>query len=134
MTKRKFDDWNARKELANAGWNVQKQDAVKFNGGVESLAHANLKLVVAWYLKQECGYRVDTEVEMDGGEVDVVAWKADDIIIVECETSPTQEVISDKIDRYVKDQPPRECWILNVNNAPANIHECYAWVADEIGL
>ncbi|WLW38126.1 hypothetical protein [Halorubrum tailed virus BLv36] len=132
--KRKFNDWNARKELEKSGWDVSKQDCVKFNSGSETLAHANLKLTVAWYLKQECGYRIDTEVEMPEGEVDVLAWKGSDIIIVECETSPTQAVVSDKISRYVENQPPRECWVLNVNDAPEERSTCYKWVSEEIGL
>jgi len=132
--KRKLDDWNARKELERAGWDVSKEDAVKFNSGSETLAHASLKLTVAWYLKQECGYRIDTEVEMSNGEVDVLAWTAGDIIVVECETSPTEAVVSDKIARYVENEPPRECWVLNVNDAPEERSTCYRWVSEELGL
>lgn len=132
MTKRQAEDYKQRKRLENSNWNIQKRDAVHFNGGSETLAHANLKLIVAWYLKYEQGYRVDTEVEMPDGEVDVLAWNAEDIICVECETSPTDDVIADKIERYVNGQPPRECFVLNVNEAPANIHECYEWVSEQL--
>jgi hypothetical protein len=134
MTKRQRDDYQARTTLHNAGWTISKQDSVKFNSGSETLEHADLKLVVCWYLKQECGYRVDTEVEMDHGEVDVVAWKENDIVLVECETEPTKDVISDKISRYVTNQPPRECWVLSVNDAPEKLMERYQWVSEEIGL
>jgi hypothetical protein len=134
MSKRKFNDWNARKELDEAGWDVSKTDSVKFNSGSETLSHANLKLTVAWYLKQECGYRIDTEVEMGSGEVDVLAWRESDIIVVECETSPTDAVVSDKIKRYVHDEPPRECFVLNVNDAPEERSTCYRWVQEELGL
>jgi len=134
MNKRQKDDYETRKTLERNGWKVQKQDAVKFNGGTENLPHATLKLISAWYLKQECGYRIDTEVEMSNGEVDVLAWTAEDIIVVECETSPTEAVVSDKIARYVKDEPPRECWVLNVNDAPEERSTCYRWVSEELGL
>jgi len=131
--KRKWNDWNTRKELSREGWEVAKQDSIKFNSGSETLAHADLKLVVSWYLKQQ-GYRIDTEVEMSNGEVDVLAWTAEDIIVVECESSPTQSVVSDKIARYVENEPPRECWVLNVNDAPQELHNRYKWVAEELGL
>jgi len=133
-TKREYDDYTTRTVLENAGWQVEKQDAVKFNSGSETLPHASLKLITCWYLKQECGYRVDTEVEMPHGDVDVLAWDANDIIIVECETAPTDEVISDKIARYVDGQPPRECWVLNPNEMPEKTLEAYEWVSEEIGL
>jgi hypothetical protein len=131
--KRKWNDWNTRKELSRAGWDVSKQDSIKFNSGSETLAHADLKLVVSWYLKQQ-GYRIDTEVEMSNGEVDVLAWTAEDIIVVECETSPTQSIVSDKIARYVENEPPRECWVLTVEDAPQELHNRYKWVAEELGL
>jgi len=134
MTKRDRAEYEARTTLQKAGWDVQKQDSVKFNGGSETRSHAHAKLTVAWYLKYECGFRVDTEVEMGDGEVDVVAWEEDDIVVVEVETSPTDDVVKDKIGRYVKGQPPRECWLLNVGEIPSDIHEAYEHIANKIGL
>jgi len=128
------NDYEPRKRLKRAGWDVSKPDTVSFNAGSETRAHVHLKLSVAWYLKYECGYRVDTEVEMSHGEVDVLGYKADDIIIVECETKPTDDVVSDKINRYVEGQPPRECWVLPVEDCPADIHEAYKWIKQELGL
>jgi len=71
---------------------------------------------------------------MPEGEVDVVGYSTDDIIIVECETSPTDGVISEKLDKYIHGEPPRDMFLLNVNKAPTDIFECYEWVAEEIGL
>jgi len=132
MNKDQFDKLGSHITLNEADWKVGK--ASRYNSGSETLAHSSLKHVVGHYLTHECGYRVSFEVEMPQGEVDVVAYSTDDIIIVECETSPTEDVIEDKLERYIHGEPPRECFLLNVNDAPADIFECYEWVSEEIGL
>jgi len=132
MDKDQYDKLGSHMTLTNADWHVSK--ASRYNSGSETLAHSSLKHIVGHYLTHECGYRVAFEVEMPQGEVDVLGYSTDDIIIVECETSPTDDVIQEKLDKYVHGEPPRDMFLLNVNDSPANIFECYEWVAEEIGL
>lgn len=133
MTKRQFEDWRGRKRLTDKGWDVQKKDAIKFNSGSETTKHLMCKTLVGQYLKQAKGYRIDSEVTHEKrGEIDIVAWKADDIISVECETDPTDKVISDKVNRYVRGTPMRECFVIPVNEMPTEMEEAYQWVANQL--
>jgi len=134
MTKRQQALWKQRKELADSGWNVEKRDSVHFNEGSETLNHAELKLVTCWYLKRELDYRVDTEVELDAGEVDVLAYNAEDIIVVEIETNADRATITDKIKRYITDEPPRDIFVIDPAEAPRELMQRYEFVAEEIGL
>jgi hypothetical protein len=80
------------------------------------------------------GYNVSFEVNHpERGEADIVAWNQDDILCVECETDPKDEVISDKLDRYVKNGSPiREMFVLNPLEMPAEWMEVYKWVDQEL--
>lgn len=119
------------RELQSAGWDARKETSISFNSGSETLAHAQCKFLTGWCY-HERGFRVNSEVEMDKGEVDILAYNAEESIVVECETSPTDDVVSDKINRYVFDQPPRECFILNVNEMPLHALEGLGWVKDQL--
>ena len=134
MTSRTQALWKQRRELADAGWDVSKRDSVHFNEGSETLNHAELKMVTCWYLKHELDYRVDTEVELSAGEVDVLAYSEDDIIVVEIETKADRATITDKIKRYVTDEPPRDMFVIDPVEAPSELMERYEFVATEIGL
>ena len=134
MTKREKALWTQRKELADAGWDVSKRDSVHFNEGSETLNHAELKMVTCWYLKHELNYRVDTEVQLAAGEVDVLAYSEDDIIVVEIETNADRATITDKIKRYITDEPARDMFVLDPTDAPSELMERYEFVATEIGL
>ena len=134
MTKREKVLWTQRKELADAGWDVSKRDSVHFNEGSETLNHAELKMVTCWYLKHELDYRVDTEVELSAGEVDVLAYSEDDIIVVEIETNADGATVTDKIKRYITDEPPRDMFVIDPTDAPAELTERYEFVKGEIGL
>lgn len=134
MTKREKALWTQRKELAHSGWNVEKRDSVHFNAGSETLNHAELKMIACWYLKHGLDYRVDTEVMMESGEVDVLAYSEDDIIVVEIETNPDRATITDKIKRYITDQPPRDMFVLDPTEAPSELMDRYEYVKGEIGL
>lgn len=134
MTKRDYDEYSHRRELQDCNFKLQKRDAVAFNSGSETLKHAVAKLISAWYLKKK-GYRVDTEVEMPNGEIDVVGYaKEGAAIAVECETSPTEDIISDKLERYVHGQPIRECFIINVSEMPTDMLDALGYIQEEIGL
>lgn len=114
-TKQEYTD---RHKLRQAGWDVSKRDTIQFNSGSETYAHLALKAAAAYYLKQELGYRVDSEVQNPGGEVDILAYghQTRNPIVVEVETSPTEEIINDKVERYITGQPVRDMFVLNPND------------------
>lgn len=133
MSKRQHIERQHRRELQDAGFRVDKPDYVAFNSGSETFKHAQCKFVAAWSLHEQ-GYRVASEVEMPDGEIDVLGYATEDkdCIAVECETSPTEEVIKDKLDRYVYNQPVRDMFLMNVNEMPLNGLEATEWVRDQL--
>ena len=134
MTKRQQREYTQRKDLQRAGWNIQKRDAVAFNGGSETLEHACLKMVVAKLLRDR-GYRISSEVLHDThGEIDVLAYAGDgQPFAVELETNPTEETVSSKLERYVfSNDVIRECFILPVEDAPDTFGEAYEWVEGKL--
>ena len=131
MTKRSKDLYHNRKELESNGWGVVKSS--RYNSGSETLAHSVCKLITGHYLKHDCGYKVDFEVEHPTrGEIDVLAWGETDSICVECETNPSDDTISDKIDRYVTGTPIRDMFLLNVDNLPVGWTEAYLWIDEQL--
>ena len=126
MNKRKKVYYESRKELQNAGWDVSKEDGIKFNAGGagETAKHLHAKTATARILKMN-DYRIDSEVEHpDRGEVDIIALPTKDTqrpFGVELETSPTQEVVEDKLCRYFRGTPLTEVFIINLNRVPLNI-------------
>jgi len=119
------------KELKEHGWVVDQTDSIKFNSGSETLAHLHAKTVAAKVLKDQ-GYRVDTEVVMPAGEVDVLGYSEQDIIVVECESKPNSNTFSSKLNRYIHGQPPRDMFWIDVNHVPGNIGEAYDHITDEL--
>lgn len=130
-TRRDYDEISTRKQLQAAGWDVQKQDSVKFNHGSETIDHLLCKLLTAYTLREQ-GYRVDTEVQMGSGEVDVLAYSGEDKFVVECETDPTTEVVSEKVGAYVRGEPVRECFVLPVDQMPLDMKAAQEWIAQEL--
>jgi len=132
--KRTRQEYDWRKELSKHGWNVHKRDGIAWNSGSETLRHFVCKAIVAHYLKHEKGLRVDSEVaHAERGEIDVIAYGGDgNPIAVECETSPTEEIVSDKLSRYYDGTPFREVFVLNVNNMPLDIMDAYEWVHEQL--
>jgi len=134
MTKASRAEYEDRRMLQDAGWRVQQTDGVCFNGGSETQSHFLCKAHTAFVLRDR-GYRVDSEVKKDGvGDIDIIAYgKADETpFAVECETKPDPKVISDKIDRYVTNEPYRECFVLDVDEMPSNHQDAIAWVRDNL--
>ena len=119
------------KELKDNGWIVNQSDAIYFNEGSERLDHLHAKTVTAKVLKDQ-GYRVDTEVTMPDGEVDVLGYSEQDMIVVECESNPDSNTFSSKLNRYVHDQPPREMFWIDVDAVPGNIGEAYDFITAEL--
>jgi len=83
-------------------------------------------------------YRIDTEVEHpERGEIDIIAIPTQDDqkpFCVEVETSQKDDVVADKIDRYVHGTPFVECYIINTLFVPMDILEMTDYVADKLGL
>jgi len=130
--KRQYDEFSQRRELQNCGWDVRQKDSIAFNSGSETVKHAVCKMLVGFVLREQ-GYRVDSEVSKDGvGDIDVVGYGNKPPIAVECETSPTEEVIDDKLDRYYHNEPFRECFVLNVSEIPVDMLDAYGWVKEQL--
>lgn len=131
MTKRNRELYESRKILRNHDWDVSNSS--RFNSGSETLAHSVCKQVAGHYLHAELGYHIGFEVSHpERGEIDVLAWNEDDIVCVECETSPTDDVIDDKLSRYVEGTPIRDMFILNVSELPAEWSHAYKWVDEQL--
>lgn len=135
MTKRERDEYQQRRELNAAGWDVRKRDSVAFNSGSESPEHITCKALVSWYLKQQ-GYRVSTEVENQDGtaEADIVAYGRDEpAFIVECETGITDAIREKKLSQFFHNEPYCEAYLLEVENMPDSIDEIIDWIQAELG-
>jgi len=137
MTKRQQQYLAWRKELDKTGWPVEKQDSIKGNHGSETAKHLHGKTATFRVLRKN-GYRVSTEVEHpERGIVDVVAipqQEGEKPFVVELETAPTDDVVSDKIKRYHDGTPFYEMYLIDVNALPMDIMEMEAHIADELGL
>ena len=129
-SKRGKDLYESRKELQDSGWDVTK--ASRFNSGSETINHSVCKHLSAHYLRHELGYKVAFETtHQKRGEIDVLAWGERETICIECETNPNNDVIRDKLDRYIHGTPIDEMFLLNVDEMPYDIHGAYTWVDDQ---
>lgn len=131
MNKRRKDIFNHTRELKRNGWTFDKSN--RYNSGSETVAHTVCKTLAGHYLAHEHGYQVGFEVtHEDRGEIDVVAINEDEIICVECETSPTEDVVDDKLSRYVDGTLIRDMFLLNVNDMPHEWMAAYEWIDSQI--
>jgi len=129
-SKRGKDLYESRKELQKNGWDVTK--ASRFNSGSETINHSVCKHLSAHYLRHELGYKVAFETtHQKRGEIDVLAWGERETICIECETNPNNDVVRDKLDRYIHGTPIDEMFVLNVDEMPYDIHGAYTWVDDQ---
>jgi len=121
---RVYSSW--RRTLKQAGWEVDRYDSIKFNSGSETAKHMHAKMAGAHILKN-AGYRVDTEVvHPERGEVDLAAIPTKERqkpYVIEFETSPTSEMTTDKIERYVENTPFVECYIVNLAKVDTDVIE-----------
>ncbi len=134
MTKRQRDEYTDRADLQDCGWQVEKTDSIKFNGGSETTRHVCLK-AIAGHVLRDHGYRVSSEVEHDQhGEIDVLAYAGDgDPFAVEIETNPHEATVTSKINRYVRSNDViRECFILAADQAPTEFEAARDWVEDQL--
>jgi len=121
---RVYSSW--RRTLKQAGWDVERYDSVKFNSGSETAKHMHAKMAGAHILKN-AGYRVDTEVvHPERGEVDLAAIPTKESqrpYVIEFETNPTPSTTADKVERYIKDTPFTECYVVNLSEVGTDVIE-----------
>lgn len=132
MNARQAQEFRQRKVLRDHGWNVPQTDYIAWNSGSETVEHFLAKAMVGHALKQD-GFRVASEVEGPGGEIDVLAYGTDDEpVAVECETGLTDDVTSQKIGQYVRGTPIRDCLFVEVEDLPETIPDAYAFIRGEL--
>jgi hypothetical protein len=112
------------RRLKNAGWDVSKKPAVRFNAGgsAETVGHIVAKTLTA-KLCLENGYMIDTEVEHPNyGEIDVLCYHPERLNwAIELETEPDEETKQDKIERYVYGtEPINDLCLVDVSSLPAH--------------
>jgi len=137
MNRRDQDFYEEYRALQTHGWDVQKENQVRFNSGSETNPHFVAKCLAARVGHSE-GYSVASEVvHPENGEIDILLWNHPERLTyaVETETSPTDEVIADKLERYVHSNPVIDDLLLvNVNNLPVDRIEAEEWIRGELGL
>jgi len=134
--KRRADKHKAYQLLKRNGVDLQQHNQIRFNSGSETWRHVICKAAVA-YIGQANGYWVSSEVDAKWGEIDVLLWGHPDrmTIAVEVETSPTEAVKEDKIQRYVRKQPGiDEMYLVNVSEMPVDMMHALDYVSDSLGL
>jgi len=131
MNKKQLEVYN---DLRREGVALQKHNQIRGNGGAETARHLAAK-TFAFHAATNAGWRVSSEVEVPQGEIDLVLFKDRETRVwaVEVETSPTEEVAQDKLERYVKQQPGIDDMVLiNVTNMPETIMESYFYIERQI--
>lgn len=87
------------------------------------------------YVLRDRGFRIDSEVVNDKGdsEADIVAYGKDgECFVVECETDITSDVKAKKLNQFYHNQPFRECFILEVEDAPSDVDDLHEWVENQL--
>lgn len=128
--------WEEYQNIQRYGWELQRQNQVRLNSGSETVKHCVAKMLAA-HAGHQAGYRVASEVRHEQrGEIDVLLYGHDERITlaVECETSPTDDVIEDKVDRYIRNSPIEDIAVINVTQLPTDMHEAYCDVLEVLGL
>jgi len=114
---------------------VQEASQIRFNSGSESLKHKIAKTIVS-HIGQEKGYHVGSEVTIAGsGEADIVLWGHPErqTYVVEVETSPTQDTMNSKKNRYIRPGID-DMLTVNVTEMPPDYFDAQAYVREELGL
>ena len=130
------DTWQEFQTLKQHGWQPQRHNQVRFNGGSETVKHSVAKMLVA-HAGSQAGYRVASEVTHETrGDIDVLLYGHTDrlTLAVEVETSPTDDVIQDKVDRYIRDTPIDDLALVNVSTLPTEMLDAYGEIKEVLGL
>jgi len=130
------DNWQEYRELHNNGWNVNKTNQIRPNSGSETVKHLVAKALVA-HAGLQAGYKVDSEVSHSHrGEIDILLYGLSQrlTLAVEVETSPTDETVQDKVDRYVNNTPIDDLVLVNVTELPTDMLDAYGEIKEVLGL
>lgn len=125
------------RELTSAGWSVSKTNNASFNGGSSETYQHWMGKCAAAYVGVENGYRVDSETEhQERGEIDILLYGNPERITlaVEIETDPENDVVQDKLERYVYNTPIQDMILIDVDEIPTEMHRAKHYVAGELGL
>jgi len=123
------------RELKDYSVEISKHNHTEHNSGSETITHGVAKHLVGMVGVRN-GYRVSSEVEVKGGDIDMVLWGNPERLTyaVECETGLTEETKQSKIDRYVMQTPIDDIVFVECNRLPMDMVECYEFIASELGL
>jgi len=135
MSKRTRNEYKERRAIQDAGWKLDKENKVCFNGGSETNRHFVAKSQVAYYLSNQ-GYRVDSEVcNSDGSaEADLIAYaNSEPPFVVEVETGLTEETKQKKLEQFYENTPFVECYIFEVGEMPENRLKQLEWIQNKLG-
>jgi hypothetical protein len=123
------------RELKDHGVEVTRTNSIEFNSGSETATHVTAKALVG-HIGLSNGYRVNSEVHVPQGDIDMVLWGHPERLsyAVELEHSPTRETVESKVDRYVDQTCLDEIVVINLNDFPENYLEATEFIADELGL
>jgi len=123
------------RELKDWSVEVEKETSVKPHTGEETASHLCAKSL-AMLIGVRNDYIVNSEVSCPGGDIDIVFWGNPDRLsyAVECETSPTQEVLDDKRERYVGQTPLDDMLTINVTKCPMHRPDALEYVSEQLGL
>jgi hypothetical protein len=123
------------RELKDHAVEVHKHNQIKFNSGSETIPHVVGKALVG-HIGRVNGYRVSSEVSVPDGEIDVVLWGHDERLsyAVELETSPTQDTIDSKLERYVHSTPLDDMILINLSDMPVDAIHAVDFLREELGL
>lgn len=127
---------SAYRELKDAGANVSKTNSIEFNAGSETAKHLVAKALVGDIARKH-GYRVSSEVGVPSGEIDTLIWghPKRQTYAVEVETSPTNDVVSSKLNRYVRQvEPVDDLVLVNLSELPMDMLAAREQIAQELGL
>lgn len=136
MTKRKYTEKKQIRQLQDAGFDVQDTRAIRLHTNPQdsTKAHAHAKMAVGKVLA-EAGYKIDSEVSINGFQCDILAYGLEDRrpIVVELESEYDDEIVSQNIDRYYEG-PIREVYTLSVDEFGTEIEAMHEHAKNELGL
>lgn len=136
LTKSQVEEYRT---LKDSGIALSKHNQIRFNEGSETSKHICAKSLTG-LLGIRNGYRVDSEVDVQtrnySGEIDVLLWGNPERLTyaIECETSPTRDTISQKVDQYVSETAVDDLQVVNVTKLPQNMTDALGYIGTTLGL
>lgn len=128
------DIWQEFQDLKATGLELESENSIKFNSGSETIIHAASKAIAGRILIDN-GYRVNSEVECDRGEIDLVCWSDERLnYAVEFEHDVLQETKKDKLQRYVRETGLDDMILIDLNTCSTDIIQLSDQIRQELGL